>query len=54
MPTLRFNDGMEFDTRGPYRIESHTDGLYVVGQGFLCAVETIEEGQALIKDLKKE
>lgn len=45
---LKFNDGMEFDTSGEYRIVRKPDGLYVVGHGFMCAVETYEEGEELI------
>lgn len=50
---IKFNDGMEFETSGDYRIVRKRDGLYVVGQGFLCPVDTYEEGEKLIKSLKK-
>ena len=52
MTKLRFSDGEEFDTDGPLRIENRRDGLYVVGQGMLCACETREEAEELIRDLK--
>jgi len=50
---LRFSDGVEFDTAGPYRIETRGDGLYVVGHGFLCPVDSEEEGQTLIATLER-
>lgn len=48
MGTLRFSDGMTINTDGPYRVIRKSDGLYVTGHGFLCAVDTHEEGQELI------
>ena len=33
--TLEFSDGMKFNLNGDYRIESRSDGLYVVGKGLL-------------------
>lgn len=53
MTTLRFSDGVEMDTDGPLRIEEHDDGLYVVGEGLLCAVATREEGEELIRKLRR-
>jgi len=47
--TLRFSDGMEFNTSGPLRITRRSDGLYVVGNGMLCAVDSPEEGRELIQ-----
>jgi hypothetical protein len=49
--TLRFSDGMEFDTSGPLRTEERADGWYVIGEGMLCAVTTEAEGQQIILDL---
>jgi hypothetical protein len=49
--TIRFSDGMEFDTSGPYRLERRSDGYYVVGQGMLCPVNDRDEGVAMIADL---
>ena len=51
--TLRFNDGVEFDPQGELRIERRHDGLYVVGEGMVCAVETREEGEELIAKLRE-
>lgn len=52
MATLRFKDGVSFETGGDYRIERRLDGLYVVGGGFLCPVDTREEGERLIGKLR--
>ena len=49
--TVRFNDGVEFDTDCTYRITSRSDGYYVVGNGFLCPVEDREDGEQLIAKL---
>ncbi len=54
MPTMTFSDGMTINTDGPYRVIRKSDGLYVTGHGYLCAVETIEEGMKMIKQLKGE
>jgi hypothetical protein len=53
MSRLEFSDGVSFDTSGPYRIERRHDGLYVVGHGFLCAVDDREEGEKLIDELEQ-
>jgi hypothetical protein len=47
--TLKFSDGMEFDTSGPLRIESRGDGLYVVGDGCLIPVSSHKEAEEIIK-----
>lgn len=51
---LKFTDGIEFDTRGALRIESRKDGLYVVGNGMLLAVDSKEEGEQLIRELSEK
>jgi len=51
--TLKFNDGVQFDPSGELRVEKRHDGLYVVGEGMVCAVETREEGEELIKKLRR-
>ena len=43
--------GWEIKTSGPYRIIEETDGLYVVGNGLFCAVNTRAEGEKMIGDL---
>lgn len=51
---LTFTDGMEFDTSGELRIERRKDGLYVVGQGYLCPVDSEEHGKKMIDKLGGE
>jgi hypothetical protein len=46
-----FTDGMEIKTSGSYRIIEEIDGLYVVGNGLLCAVNSYAEGEKMISDL---
>lgn len=45
---IKFNDGIEFDTEGPYRIEEKYDGFYVVGNGWLIPVSSQLEGNKII------
>ena len=52
--TLRFDDGMEFDTGGELRVVHRSDGWYVVGQGILVAVDGREDGERLIEKLRHE
>ena len=52
MTRLEFSDGEVFETSGPLRTIRRKDGLYVVGAGMLCACETREEADQLIRDLK--
>ena len=52
--TIKFSDGMEFDTSGPLRIESRSDGLYVIGEGMLIPVNSYEEAEEIIKRDKKK
>mgnify|MGYP001193621006 CR=1 FL=1 len=49
---MHFNDGMSFDLKGPLRIERRSDGYYVVGEGILCPVDGVEDGEALIEQIK--
>jgi len=50
--TLRFNDGVEIDPSGPLRIWRGPDGLYVIGEGMLCACDTREEAEELLAELR--
>tara|TARA_R110000868_G_scaffold306849_1_gene568283 strand:+ start:543 stop:707 length:165 start_codon:yes stop_codon:yes gene_type:complete len=54
MSQLKFSDGMEFDLSGQLRVEFRTDGLYVVGQGMMMAVNTLLEGQNFIASKHKK
>jgi len=53
MSQLKFSDGMTFDLSGDLRVELRTDGLYVVGQGMMMAVDTLLEGQNFIAKKNK-
>lgn len=50
--TLRFSDGEEFDTRGELRVIRRKDGLYVIGQGHLIPIDTREEGEQIIREMR--
>ena len=47
MSVIKFDDGFVFNTDGALRIERRHDGLYVVGRGMLCPVNSRKEGQEL-------
>jgi len=51
--SLKFSDGMEFDTSGEYRTVTKSDGLYVVGHGMLIPVKDEEEGKKFIDDKRR-
>ena len=53
MSTLRFTDGMSFNTSGPLRLARRRDGLYVVGNGMLVPVNDAQEGRQLIENITK-
>jgi len=50
--TLKFSDGMEFDTSGELRLEEKTDGWYIVGEGKLIPVKNKVEGERMIQLMK--
>jgi len=52
--SLTFSDGVSFETDGKMRVERRFDGLYVVGGGMLCAVDSYQEGLDLIKHLNEK
>jgi hypothetical protein len=49
---IKFNDGMVFDTRGELRIVEESDGLYVVGEGWLIPVSSRDAGKEMIEKMK--
>ena len=51
---LKFSDGMEFDTSGKLRPEKRSDGWYVVGNGMLIPVASLEEATGFIKTFKNK
>ena len=50
---LKFSDGVEIFTGGPYRIITEPDGLYVTGMGKLHYVNSIQEGEEIIHQIKE-
>ena len=50
--TLHFSDGVSINTSGPLRILLLDDGFYVVGEGRLIPVDSEEEANKIIKDMK--
>ena len=50
---LKFNDGVEFDTSGELRVEHRFDGYYVVGNGYLIPIDSPEEGETIISQMKE-
>ena len=52
--TLKFNDGEEFNVNSPLHKEHRKDGWYVVGSGILIPVNTEEDADKTINDMKSE
>ena len=52
--TLNFSDGVSVDTSGKPRIQRLSDGIYVVGKGFMIPCDDAEEAQRIIKDMSSE
>lgn len=50
---LRFNDGVEIDTSGKFRVRRLRDGYYVIGENWCIPVGDAEEGVKLIKKLQE-
>jgi len=51
---LRFDDGVNIDTRGEYKVILLKDGYYVVGHGMCIPVDSYEEGKQMIESLKED
>lgn len=54
MSTIRFNDGISFDTSGPFRPTYRPDGWYVVGGGWLIPVQSREEAVKTAAQMQEE
>jgi hypothetical protein len=54
MTVLRFSDGVNIDTSGPYRILHLKDGYYVVGEGTCTPVNHRAEAEAMLAEMKGE
>ena len=52
MTSLKFNDGVEIDTSGPYRVLQLEDGFYVVGNGICWPMEDLASAQTLARRLQ--
>ena len=53
MSTLRFSDGEEFDTSVPLQLTLRKDGWYVIGEGNLIPVESLDKGREVVKEMKQ-
>jgi len=52
MSSIKFSDGVEFDTGGEsYSLTRRKDGWYVCGKGLLAAVNDPEEGRKFIDEM---
>jgi len=54
MSILRFSDGEEFDTSVELQLMLRKDGWYVIGEGLLIPVVSVEKGRTLLKQMKEE
>ena len=54
MSILRFSDGEKFDTSVELQLTHRKDGWYVIGEGNLIPVESLDEGREVVKQMKEE
>ena len=54
MYEMRFSDGVKFDLDGELRCERRHDGLYVVGKGMLCPVDSRDEARKIIDQMNDQ
>ena len=52
--SVKFSDGMIFDTSIKARIVRKSDGLYIVGDGIICPINSLEEGKQILESFKKK
>jgi len=50
---MKFDDGIEFNTKGQLRIIYRKDGLYVVGNNMLIPVRDADEGLEIIRTFNR-
>lgn len=50
---LKYTDGIEIDTDGPFRILHHRDGWYLAGEGLLIPLENEQEGLDYLDQIAK-
>ena len=53
MSILRFTDGQEFDTSVSLQLTLRSDGWYVIGEGNLIPVKSLDEGREVVKEMKQ-
>jgi hypothetical protein len=51
---LRFNDGVNIDTSGPYRTLELFDGWYVVGHGMCIPCKGEDEAKRILKSMQRD
>ena len=51
---ISFNDGVKIDTSGKIRVTRIYGEYYVVGNGMLIPVDSLQDGKDFIKELEKE
>ena len=52
--SIKFSDGISFDTSGSsYHLTRRKDGWYVVGKGMLTAVNSVEDGREVIREMQE-
>lgn len=52
--TIKFNDGEEFNVNCPLHAEHRKDGWYIVGSGLLIPVNSEEDADNKINDMRRE
>jgi len=51
---LRFSDGVQLRTDGPYRMTRRHDGWYVVGHGMSMPCTDRADAEEILADLRRE
>ena len=51
---LRFNDGVEIDTSGDFRVIHLADGYYVVGDGHCMPCNNLQEAETVVISMTAE
>ena len=50
---LKYTDGIEIDTDGPFRILNLKDGWYLAGEGLLVPLKDEQEGLDYLAEIRK-
>lgn len=51
--TIKFSDGVTFDTRGPLRVTRRRDGWYVIGEGMLIPCSDEHEAAEILNETRR-